>query len=220
MKIGILAAMDCEAAKVLEALPEIENVKLLTVTSGMGKVNAAMAATELILRESPDYIISAGCAGAMEGSPLRQGDIIAAEKVAFHDVWCGEEVGSGVMQGQPRFFEADPLMLEAAVSSGSVIPSGKVCRGLLVCGDQFYIGPGEEHRILSLYPDALAADMESAAIAQVCRRFGVPFLSLRVISDVHTSAEIQKDSYSNFWDRDLSHYVNVLADTISRIARG
>lgn len=205
--------MDCEAAKVLEALPEIENVKLLTVTSGMGKVNAAMAATEMILRESPDYMISAGCAGAMEGSPLRQGDIIAAEKVAFHDVWCGGEVGAGVMQGQPRFFEANPVMLAAAVSSGDV------CSGLLVCGDQFYIGPEEEHRILSLYPDALAADMESAAIAQVCRRFGIPFLSLRVISDVHTSAEAQKDSYRNFWDRDLSHYVNILSETIEVLKR-
>ena len=212
-KIGLLVAMDCEAVKVIEALPELDNVKLLTVTSGMGKVNASMAATEMIILEKPDCILSLGCAGAMEGSPMRQGDIIAARRVAFHDVWCGEELGAGIMQGQPQYFEADDALLAAALKI-----EGDVTDGLLVSGDQFYVGPSEEHRILSIYPDALAADMESGAIAQVCRHYGTPFLSFRVISDVHTSAEVQKDTYNNFWDKDLSHYVKLVVSLLESIS--
>ena len=58
----------------------------------------------------------------------------------------------------------------------------------------------EDMRIRGLYPEVLACDMESAAVAQVCRHYGVPFLSFRIISDVHLNAEGQKESYAAFWN--------------------
>ena len=47
------------------------------------------------------------------------------------------------------------------------------------------------------FPDAIAVDMESGAIAQTCHIHGVPFLSLRIISDV--AGEDHQEEYDNFW---------------------
>ncbi|MBO6238699.1 MAG: 5'-methylthioadenosine/adenosylhomocysteine nucleosidase, partial [Bacteroidales bacterium] len=57
----------------------------------------------------------------------------------------------------------------------------------------------EDARVLDIYPDALACDMESAAIAQVCRHYGVPFLSFRIISDTRAGGHDRQTAYSDFW---------------------
>ena len=53
--------------------------------------------------------------------------------------------------------------------------------------------------ILQRFPDALAVDMESAAIAQVCRIYDIPFISFRIISDTNDKDD-RVDDYLNFWD--------------------
>ena len=188
MKPLILAAMDCEVRPLREA-------GLECLQTGIGKVNAARAAVEAILTERPDAIISTGCAGGMAPG-LRQMDVVIASETAYHDVWCGEPNPFGLIEGQPQRFPADPVLLEAAFKAAPYAH-----KGLIVTGDQFFISLEEDRRILGLYPDALAADMESAAIAQVCRHYGVPFLSVRVISDVHTSEKDQKLTYDAFRER-------------------
>ena len=70
---------------------------------------------------------------------------------------------------------------------------------LIASGDQFYISREEDARILSVRPDALASDMESGAIAQTCHHYGVPFLSIRSISDTHLTEEEMRTTYANFW---------------------
>ena len=212
-KIGILTAMSGEAVSIVEALPEEIRCNILSVTTGIGKVNAAMGALEMILGQRPDCILSIGCAGSM--GPMVPAEILIADRVAYHDVWCGADVGFGRIQGCPQFFEADASLLAAAGEVGGE----SVRKGLLVTGDQFFLSEEEDARILGLYPGALAADMESAAIAQVCSRYGVPFLSCRIISDSHTSSELQKETYNEFWDSDLSQYVKFVASLVSVISR-
>ena len=52
--------------------------------------------------------------------------------------------------------------------------------------------------IKATYPEALAVDMESGAIAQTCHLLGVPFLSFRIISDT-PGAEGHFEQYNDFW---------------------
>ena len=74
----------------------------------------------------------------------------------------------------------------------------KLHGGLICSGDQFITDRTQLDKIKSCYPDGLAVDMESGALAQVCYLYDVPFLSFRIISDT-PGADKHFDQYQNFW---------------------
>ncbi len=189
MNIGLIVAMTSE----YEALQRagIKGVR----RSGIGKVSAARLATEMILTERPDCIINSGCAGALAPG-MEVFDVVIGAQTAHHDVWCGEGNLPGQVQGLPQRFDADPHLLSVA---RNLEYDHGMHVGLVCTGERFFVSPEEDAAVLANFPDALAVDMESAAIAQVCLHYGVPFLSIRLISDVHTDAATQKASYASFW---------------------
>ncbi|MBR5725049.1 MAG: 5'-methylthioadenosine/S-adenosylhomocysteine nucleosidase [Bacteroidales bacterium] len=189
MKTGLIVAMSTEYEALRRA--GVEDV----VKSGVGKADAARAATEMILTDRPDCIVNSGCAGGIAPG-LKMFDIVVGTQYAYHDVWCGDGFLPGQLQDQPQRFDADPGLLRTALSLRTERP---LRSGLICSGDQFLTTPEDDARVLGIYPDALACDMESAAIAQVCRHYGVPFLSFRLISDVHTSHEDTENAYQDFW---------------------
>ena len=191
MKTGLIVAMakECEALRRAGVLDVVQ--------SGIGKADAARAATEFILKERPDCIVNSGCAGGI-GAGVRVFDIVVGSQYAYHDVDCGEGSLPGQVQGLPQRFEADPALLATALGLRTARP---LHGGLICSGDQFLTTPEDDARVLGIYPDALACDMESAAVAQVCRHYGVPFLSFRVISDTHNSRETAEADYREFWKR-------------------
>lgn len=191
MKVGIICAMKSELDLVSSADFGVRN-QVRCVLSGMGKVNAAVATTRLIYEYGPDCIINAGVAGSLN-SDIREGSVVVGAKTAYHDVWCGGETPLGMVEGFPQRFSAHPALLEAALGCAPGLYSG-----LIITGDQFYLDEREDRRQKLLYPDALAVDMESAAIAHVCHIFDVPFLSFRIISDSHDDGQ-QLKNYTDFW---------------------
>lgn len=194
MKAGIIVAMQSE----YDALREAGVASV--VLSGIGKASAARAATELILTEHPDCIINSGVAGGLKDFIVKAGDVVIGSEVAYHDVWCGEPNERGQVQGLPSRFPADPVLLAKATAlAASREWPVTIHTGLIASGDQFYISREEDARILSVRPDALASDMESGAIAQTCHYYGVPFLSIRSISDTHLTEEEMRTTYANFW---------------------
>ena len=62
-------------------------------------------------------------------------------------------------------------------------PQPSAHAGLLIAGDRFVATAAESAALRRLLPDALAVDMESAAVAQVCWDYGVPFAVMRTVSD-------------------------------------
>ena len=207
MKKGLIVAMTSE----YEALRRAGVTGV--IKSGIGKADAARAATEFILTEHPDCIINSGCAGGV-GAGLHVCDIVVGSQTAYHDVWCGEGNLPGQVQGLPQRFDADPALLRAALSLQAAQP---VRSGLICTGDQFLTSPEDDARVLGIYPDALACDMESAAIAQVCRHYGVPFLSFRMISDVHGSGQDATALYKDFWQKvadDSFAFLKLLIDKL------
>ncbi|MBQ9066485.1 MAG: hypothetical protein IJ133_03030, partial [Clostridia bacterium] len=56
---------------------DVDGAEIFAVQSGIGKVNAAFAATYLVLEKKVDALLSAGLSGAI--SHLRKGDVIAGE---------------------------------------------------------------------------------------------------------------------------------------------
>jgi aspartyl-tRNA(Asn)/glutamyl-tRNA(Gln) amidotransferase subunit A len=55
--------------------------------------------------------------------------------------------------------------------------------GLIVSGDRFVSSAVESQALRTALPDALAVEMEGAAMAQVCADFGIPLVVLRTVSD-------------------------------------
>lgn len=210
MKIGIIVAMDKELHQ-LQSLFDDGNV--LVQKCGIGKVNAALGAQLMINEFRPDVIISSGCAGG-NGDDVNVQDVVVSTQLAYHDVYCGEAVGSSVygqVQGLPARFDADPWLLEKAVALSplaSRLPPLKIHPGLIVTGDWFVDTREKMREIVGHFPDALAVDMESCAIAQTCYINKVPFISFRVISDVPLR-DTNASQYHDFWTTVADHSFQV-----------
>ena len=63
------------------------------------------------------------------------------------------------------------------------MPGVTLHRGLVISGDRFVATTAESRALQSALPEALAVEMEGAAIAQVCHDYGLPFAAVRTISD-------------------------------------
>ena len=191
MKIGIIVAMDKELQQLRPLFPED---RVILQKSGIGKVNAAIQTVEMIRQYKPDIIISSGCAGG-NGDDINVQDVVVSTQLAYHDVYCGAAIGQSVygqVQGLPARFDADSHLLEVAIKTGAK-------PGLIVTGDWFVDSKEKMREIVGHFPEAKAVDMESAAIAQVCYIYKVPFISFRVISDIPLR-DTDASQYHNFWD--------------------
>ena len=201
MKIGLIVAMDKEEALVRKVIGQdgrIGGNEIVVTRSGIGKVNAALAARDLIADVRPDAIVSTGVAGGVDPAVAGVLDAVVGVRTAYHDVDCGPESGPGRVQGLPQFFEAAPELVTAtrSLDTGDV----RLIQGLIATGDQFVSTPEAIGKIRQLYPDVAAVDMESAAIAHVCFKVGVPFMSMRVVSDI-PGTENHFMQYNDFWER-------------------
>lgn len=205
MKIAIIVAMDKELQLLLPMLKDCratEDGKYYTGTlaghdivatkCGIGKVNAALGATALIDVYAPDMVINTGVAGGTgaTANPAKVLDVVLASEVAYHDVWCGPGTEPGTAANCPARFTC-PLSDDIRLALGAR-------EGLLASGDIFVDRREDLDRILSLYPDALAVDMESAAIAHACHLRNTPFVCLRVISDTPGEGG-NAAAYNDFW---------------------
>ena len=159
---------------------------------GIGKVNSALSAYKLIKALNPDLVINSGVAG---GAAAPIGSILIADKVAYHDVWCGPGTVYGQIQGLPLFLETDNKFLEA---SEKIDVPFKIYRGLICSGDKFISTKEEIDFIKSRFPDVKAVDMESASIGHTCYLTKTPFAIIRVVSDTPGEGE-NISQYENFW---------------------
>ena len=211
MKIGIIIAMDKEFRRISEQLDGLKveidggrkfvtgrlgDNELVLHQCGIGKVNAAIGASEMIRRYNPDLMVSTGCAGGGR-TDMEVMDIVASTELAYHDVYCGEAMGKtvyGQVQGMPARYTSPSELVEKAKSV-----SPRVHAGLIVTGDWFVDSKEKMREIVGHFPEAAAVDMESAAIAQTCHIYGIPFISFRVISDIPLK-DTNASQYHDFWN--------------------
>lgn len=213
MKIGVLTAMTSEfeqLAVLLEGATEctcngiaylagrVGENEIVLRQCGIGKVNAALGAAELIRAFSPDAMVSTGVAGGIDES-LGVMDVVVSTAIVYHDVWCGMSCEYGQVQGMPAVFAADEAMWHAALSLMDANDNTtRIHAGLICTGDQFITDRDELNTIKGNFPQGLAVDMESAAIAQTCHIYRVPFVSFRIISDT-PGVDKHIEQYENFW---------------------
>lgn len=213
--------MDIEYRQMRDALGgdtgRLGNNEIVLWQCGIGKVNAAVGTMRLIQEHHPDAIISTGLAGGID--PLMKVmDVMVATQAVYHDVDCGIGLGCarGQVQGLPERFDADQRLLDHALSVP--LASGeRLMTGLICTGDQFITDRERQNDIKLHFPDGLACDMESAAIAQTCYLLKVPFLSLRVISDTPGRTDNHQQQWEDFLasmcDRSF-HFVKRYLETL------
>ena len=198
MTIGVICAMEEELRALLAQLQNqkakvvanqiyyqgtIENVPVVLVESGIGKVQMGLTAAIMLAEFKPGVVINTGSAGGI-GAGLHVGDVVISSAVAYHDVDVtafGYAIGQ--LPQQPREFAADSELV-AAIETAAQAVGLQTKTGLIVSGDQFIASQAATERILTDYPSALAAEMEGAAIGQVATQFKVPFVVIRAMSDV------------------------------------
>ncbi len=225
MKIGIIVAMSKELDLLLPLLKNSEKSRMggfefhcgkvgrhdvMVMQCGIGKVNAAMGTLTLVNSFLPDFVINSGVAGGAD-STVNVMDVVAGARVAYHDVWCGPESELGQVQGLPLYFEGAQRLL-------NLVPEREgIHKGLICSGDQFIDTLDAVTRIKGDFPEALAVDMESGAIAQVCYLNKVPFLALRVISDSPGASHDNTRQYLDFWTDAPQETFNMVKDIITRL---
>ena len=179
-------------------LGTVHGAPCVVTLARIGKVAAAATVSALIHAFDVEAVVFTGVAGGV-GPDVRIGDIVVADTLMQHDLDASPFF--------PRFevpllavsrFAADaPLTAllasacerfveeEGAALSERFLTQAlpRVHRGLIVSGDQFVASASAVDLLRAALPDALAVEMEGAAIAQVCYEYGVPCAVVRTISD-------------------------------------
>ena len=199
MKIGIIGAMEQEVAILKQALSncveekkanchffsgQINEVEVVLLQSGIGKVAASIGTTILLQHYAPDIVINTGSAGGFDSS-LNLGDVVVSTEVRHHDANVtafGYEMGQ--MAGQPAAFIADEKLIQVAEQAIAMKPDQHSVRGLICTGDAFVCTEDQQTTIRQYFPSVIAVEMEAAAIAQTCHQFNIPFVVVRASSDV------------------------------------
>lgn len=169
-------------------LGQLGGQAVVAVLSGIGKVAAATTATLLLDHYRAERVLFLGVAGGL-GAGVRVGDVVVADALLQHDMDASplfprHEVP---LTGLARF--AADAGFGARVARGAAAalaqhwPAARLHRGLIVSGDRFVSTAAESAALRAALPDALAVEMEGAAVAQVCHAFGVPLAVVRSISD-------------------------------------
>ena len=167
--------------------------EIIAMQCGIGKVNAAVGTLTLIENFHPALVINTGVAGGTGNASIL--DVVIGEEIAYHDCWCGPGTEWGAAAGCPPRFSSVKALVDLPLFSGKA----NVKKGLIASGDIFVSKKEEVDHVLNLYPGALAVDMESAAIAQVCHLKSVPVFIMRVISDT-PGGDDNIAQYENFWN--------------------
>lgn len=206
MKLGIICAMEEELRTLVENLDNASKItrhsyvfhtgsigrhEVVLVQSGIGKVMSAMAVTLLVEVFSVDGIINTGSAGAVNHE-LKIGDVVVADKLAYHDVdVTAFGYAFGQMAQQPLYFESSKYFvseLKKAIENPVV--------GLITSSDSFISSDGRIAEIKKHFPDVLAVEMEGASIAQAATALKKPFVIIRAMSDTAShDANVKFDEF-------------------------
>ena len=165
--------------------------ELVLVRSGIGLVAAASALATALTRLTPAVVLSAGTAGGL-GREVEVGDVCVSTTLAYTDADATAfGYAHGQTPGQPAVFEADAAVLArveevgpAALRASTASSGGaRIRAGQMLAGNSF-VTAANVGRARELFPGAVSTDMESTALAQVATSAGIPFASVRGVSDL------------------------------------
>ncbi len=211
--IALICSVRAEAEHLLEAMSVTKHSALgskliiegrfsgrqvLLCVSGMGKVNAAHAATLLLTRFEPEALLNFGIGGAYPSSGAKIGNVaIAKEEIAgdegvltvdgFKDT---EYMGIPLLKTSTSVIYSTYLAPESLVKRAlrSLIAHQRTGEHAIHAGTFVTLstctGTANRARELENRYHGLCENMEGAAVAQVAELHGIPWLEVRGISNL------------------------------------
>ena len=204
-RLAIVGAMHEEIAALLPCLVDVRTERragrdfhlgrldgrdVILVRCGIGKVAAATTTAVLLDAFDARALIFTGVAGGL-GAGVRVGDIVVATALLQHDMnaeplfprWEVPLTGRARFAADGAWTARVAQACRALGAADTHAVSASIHEGLVVSGDRFVSTHAESDGLRALLPDALAVEMEGAAVAQVCHDFARPFAVVRTISD-------------------------------------
>jgi len=196
--IGIIAAMNEEVDAIkkimtdisIKGIYELEFIigkinekEVVLVKCGVGKVNAARTTQILLNNFDIEYVINVGTAGSLNEN-IEIGDVVIGEKLVQHDfdITAGGRE-KGYITDVGKYFYSDKNLIEKTKQTIETMSENfNAFIGTIATGDIFVQDVKVKDGIKSDF-NADCAEMEGAAIAQVCTLDNVPFIVIRSISD-------------------------------------
>lgn len=226
--IAIIGAMQSEINNIAAVLQNRQDINLhnfifykgtiykidVVVTQcGIGKVNAAATTALLLSNFNVDGIINIGVAGGVS-KLLKKLDIVIAEKSIQYDFDLsafGLNIGQ-LSKNHLGYFTSNYNITKALFESAKKVSNYSVYMGTIISGDKFVADTNESQRLAKAF-NALACDMETAAIAQVAQLFNVPFCAVRSISDGASDGAGQE--FDDFETLAAENSIKVIKDFLS-----
>lgn len=190
--------------------------EVVVVVSHIGKVAAALTTTLLLQCFPVQSVLFSGVAGGINPA-LRVGDALIADYSVQHDFKLPEAWGPKfrIPMLELSYIPSDANLTAAAKAAvedyfahefANDVPqqyrdafgihAPKVLVGTVASGDEFICTAERNRWLYDNVDNAGCAEMEGAAVAQVCTEFGVPFTIIRVISDgAGDSASVDYDQF-------------------------
>lgn len=195
----------------------LNDIEVILVKCGIGKVAAAIATAVLIEQYAPDAVVNTGSAGGFDQN-LNIGDLVIASHVIHHDVdltHFGYTLGQ--CAGMPEHYSCDEALIETATLAAAEIASQQSTKGLICTGDAFIGSDDAVAQLRKNFPDMKAVEMEGAAIGQTCHLLGTPFLVIRSLSDI--AGKTSSVSFKEYLDTAAKHSAELVMAMISRLAK-
>ncbi|NQZ31901.1 MAG: 5'-methylthioadenosine/S-adenosylhomocysteine nucleosidase [Oceanospirillaceae bacterium] len=231
IKVGIIGAMEQEIEILRDSLVDridhklagfdiytgkLQDIDVVLLQSGIGKVNASVSTALMLQQFAPDCVINTGSAGGCDDS-LEVGDIVISSHLLHHDVDVtafGYELGQ--MARMPATYIPDEYLADIAKSCIESVNGARAVRGVIATGDTFVSEPAKVAAIKASFPTVKAVEMEAAAIAQTCFLFQTPFLVVRALSDI--AGKSSNLSFADFIETASTHSANMVQAIIAKLA--
>lgn len=142
---------------------QIQDFDVAFCCTGIGKVSTAIQVYEAVLCQRPDLVLNIGTGGTLK---RQVGDILICSSFLDRDLAKISNYGVTCR-----------LDFKDELKSAGILKGYKL-NGVVSTGDTFLTDENESGT------DGDVFDMEAYAGAQVCKKLGIPFLSVKYVTDI------------------------------------
>ena len=164
------------------ALGALDGHDVLLVKSGIGLANSASATARALTLVDTPIIIAAGTTGGL-AADINVSNIAAGTSTIYSQA---DATAFGYAMGQVPQMPEDYRSSDETVARVALLAKSDaltVMTGRVLSSDSFITAPIAQP-MREKFPDAIGADMETCAMAEVAWSSGVDWVSLRAVSDL------------------------------------